>query len=81
MTPDKLLDYSIKFGLLPFVLWQLYAYKADIEATKRDVKEMQVLLIDCYRDQLRTPLQTDKTTDEPTRLFAILPKEINICKN
>jgi hypothetical protein len=81
MTPDKLLDYSVKFGLLPFVLWQLYAYKADLEATKRDVKEMQVLLIDCYRDQLRTPLQTDKTTDEPTRLFAILPKEIKICKN
>jgi hypothetical protein len=81
MTPDKLLDYSVKFGLLPFVLWQLYAYKADLESTKRDVKEMQVLLIDCYRDQLKTPLQTDKTTDEPTRLFAILPKEIKICKN
>ena len=81
MTPDKLLDYSVKFGLLPFVLWQLYAYKADLEATKRDVKEMQVLLIDCYRDQLKTPLQTDKTTDESIRLLAVLPDKLKICKN
>ena len=82
MTPEKILDYSVKFGLLPFVLWQLYTQRIDHEKTKQDVKEMQVLLVDCYRDQLQTrPLHTTNRTDEPTRLFAILPKEIKICKN
>jgi hypothetical protein len=82
MTPEKILDYSVKFGLLPFVLWQLYINRADNQLIKEDVKELQVLLIDCYRDQLQTrPLHTTNRVDEPTRLFAILPKEIKICKN
>jgi len=84
MTPEKILDYSVKFGLLPFVLWQLYTYRADLEKTKADVKEMQVLLIDCYRDQLRQPVHTTKKENGMSdRLVAVLPDKFKckICNN
>jgi hypothetical protein len=85
MTPEKILDYSVKFGVLPFVLFQLYIYRADLEKTKSDVKEMQGLLIDCYKDQIRVkPIShTKKNDEENTRLVAVLPDKFRckICNN
>jgi hypothetical protein len=83
MNPERILDYSIKFGVLPFMLWQLYTYRADLDKTKSDVKEMQSLLIDCYRDQLRTiPMdRTSKNVIESDRLVCILPDRFKIVTN
>ena len=83
MNPERVLDYSIKFGVLPFMLWQLYAYRADLDKTKADVKELQALLIDCYRDQLRTiPMdRTSKNNLGIDRLVAVLPDRFKIIRN
>lgn len=83
MTPEKILDYSVKFGVVPFMLWQLYAYRTDLDKTKSDVKEMQALLIDCYRDQLRTiPMdRTSKNNVKDNRLVGILPDKFKIVIN
>jgi hypothetical protein len=78
MTPEKLLDYSIKFGVLPFMLYMVFITRQDLNQTRTDVKELQGLLIDCYQDKaMSRPNGLTKHFKEGFRVFAILP---NKCK-
>ncbi len=85
MTPEKILDYSVKFGVVPFMLYVLVLTRQDYLQTKDEVKAMQELLVDCYRDQLRNiPTQhTSKHTADVERLIAVLPERFKckICNN
>jgi len=77
MTPEKLLDYSIKFGVLPFMLYMVYITRQDLNTTRQDVKELQAQLIDCYQDKVMKPHGLTKHVKEGVRVYAILP---NKCK-
>lgn len=79
MTPEKLLDYSIKFGVLPFMLYMVFITRQDLNDTRQDVKELQGLLIDCYQDRaMSKPHGLTKHVKDVVRVFAILP---NKCKS
>jgi len=74
MTPEKLLDYSVKFGLLPLAFLVIMWTRADLKETQKDVKELQILLIDCYQDKaISRPLGLTKVFDIGFRFFAIIP--------
>jgi hypothetical protein len=83
MTPEKILDYSVKFGVVPFMLYMIFVTRQDYLQTKDEVKAMQELLVDCYRDQLRNipPNQTSKREIANVRLVAVLPEKLKICLN
>lgn len=83
MTPEKLIDYTVKFGVLPLAIAVIFWTRSDLEETKQDVKQIQQLLTDCYKDQIRT-LQPSKvlTSDafETVKLIAVLTdKQRLIC--
>lgn len=82
MTPEKLLDYSIKFGVLPFMIYMVFITRQDLQQTRTDVKELQGLLIDCYQDKAvinRNGLA--KHVKEGFRVYAILPNKFKIVRN
>jgi hypothetical protein len=81
MTPEKILDYSVKFGVVPFMLYMIFVTRQDYLQTKDEVKAMQELLVDCYRDQLRNipTNQTSKREIDSVRLVAVLPEKLKIC--
>lgn len=85
MTPEKILDYSVKFGVVPFMLYMIFVTRQDYLQTKDEVKAMQELLVDCYRDQLRDrpTQQTNKPFNDSVKLVAVLPEEFKckICNN
>jgi hypothetical protein len=73
MTPEKLLDYSVKFGVLPFMLYM-------IVITRNDLEEVKERLYDCYEDRIVTePMQRSKFP-EPLNVVAVLPCEVKIRK-
>lgn len=79
MTPEKLLDYSVKFGVLPFMLYMVFITRQDLADTKQEVKEMRGLLIDCYQDKITAPIHgITKEVHEQLRMVAVLP---NKCKS
>ena len=82
MTPEKLIDYTVKFGVLPLAIAVIFWTRSDLQETKEDVKQIQQLLTDCYKDQIRT-LQPSKglTSDafETLELVAVLPEKMKIC--
>jgi len=74
MTPEKLLDYSVKFGVLPFMMYLIFI-------TRTDLKEVKERLYDCYEDRITNqPIQRSKFA-EPSNIFAILPCEIKVKKD
>jgi hypothetical protein len=78
MTPEKLLDYSVKFGVLPFMLYMVFITRQDLNDTREDVKQLQGLLVDCYKQKVyNRPMGLTKNIEEGVRLYAILP---NKCK-
>lgn len=81
MTPEKILDYSIKFGVLPFMLYMVYITRQDLNATRQDVKELQALLIDCYQDKASSrPLGLNEDIFEGVRVYAVLPNKSKTIK-
>jgi len=82
MTPDKLIDYTIKFGVLPLALTVLIWTRSDLQDTKNDVKQIQLLLNDCYKDQIRNLQPSKGLTSEvlhAKEAFAIIPSKPKIC--
>ena len=84
MTPDRILDLTVKFGVVPFMFYVLFLTRSDLESTREDVKQVQELLTDCYTDQIEDlrPRQLSKSNvDTPTiETCAILPdKQRLIC--
>lgn len=81
MTPEKLLDYSIKFGVLPFMIYMVFITRQDLQQTREDVKQLQGLLIDCYQDKTVKNLNgLSKQIKESIPLFAILPDKFKSIK-
>lgn len=80
MTPEKLLDLSVKFGVLPFLIVAVMITRKDLQDTKSDVKEMQRLLIDCYQDKVIQPKGLTKRVEEHQRIVAILPDKCKTIK-
>lgn len=82
MTPEKLLDYSVKFGVLPFMLYMVYITRQDLNDTRQDVKELQSQLIDCYQDKVVSkPIVLTKTVSDSVRAVAVLPDKFKIVKD
>ena len=82
MTPEKLLDYSVKFGVLPFMLYMVYITRQDLNDTRQDVKELQSQLIDCYQDKaISKPIGLKKTVSDSFRAVAVLPDKFKIVKD
>ena len=82
MTPDKLIDYTIKFGVLPLALTVLIWTRSDLQDTKNDVKQIQALLNDCYKDQIRNLQPSKGLTSEVLHVkesFAIIPSKPKRC--
>jgi hypothetical protein len=85
MTPERILDLSVKFGVLPFVLCWLWFQRSDIQEQKKDIKELQILLTDCYKDQINRitfePFGMNKdSVTLPHRFEAVLPEKTKIVK-
>ena len=83
MTPEKLIDYTVKFGVLPLAIAVIFWTRSDLQETKEDVKQIQQLLTDCYKDQIRT-LQPSKGLStnviETNQVVAVLPdKRKKVC--
>lgn len=82
MTPEKLLDYSVKFGVLPFMLYMVYITRQDLNDTRQDVKELQSQLIDCYQDKVVSkPIGLTKTVSDSVRAVAVLLDKFKIVKD
>ena len=82
MTPEKLLDYSIKFGVLPFMIYMVFITRQDLQQTRTDVKELQGLLIDCYQDKVVSkPNGLTKNVKDSVRAVAVLPDKFKIVKD
>lgn len=82
MTPEKLLDYSIKFGVLPFMIYMVFITRQDLQQTRTDVKELQGLLIDCYQDKaVSKPNGLTKNVKDSVRAVAVLPDKFKIVKD
>lgn len=82
MTPEKLLDYSVKFGVLPFMIYMVFITRQDLSETKDEVKEMRGLLIDCYQDKaISNPHGLTKSIDTGVRFVAVLPDKFKIVKD
>lgn len=82
MTPEKLLDYSVKFGVLPFMLYMVYITRQDLNDTRQDVKELQSQLIDCYQDKVVSkPNGLTKNVKDSFRAVAVLPDKFKIVKD
>ena len=82
MTPEKLLDYSIKFGVLPFMIYMVFITRQDLQQTRTDVKELQGLLIDCYQDKaVSKPNGLTKNVKDSFRAVAVLPDKFKIVKD
>lgn len=82
MTPEKLIDYTVKFGVLPLAIAVIFWTRSDLQETKEDVKEIQQLLTDCYKDQIRTLQPSKGLTSgvfETLELVAVLPEKMKIC--
>ena len=82
MTPDKLIDYTIKFGVVPLALTVIFWTRSDLQDTKDDVKQIQALLNDCYKDQIRTlqPIKGLSTNViETNQVVAVLPEKMRVC--
>lgn len=82
ITPEKTIEYTMKGGFGALAIVAFFWMRNDLEATKQDVREIQQLLTDCYKDQIRT-LQPSKglTSDvfETIELVAVLPEKMRIC--
>lgn len=74
LTPEKVLDLSVKFGVVPFLFYQ--TIKQDGE-----IAELQAKVYECYEDRLQSAGNTpDNVFDE--RIFsAILPDKLKIVRN
>lgn len=68
MNPEKILDLSVKFGVLPFMIYMIFITRSDLQEVKEN-------LSDCYEDRiedLRPNPITNTTPHEENTLFAIL---------
>ena len=75
MTPEKILDLSIKFGVLPFMIYMIWI-------TRQDLSEVKAQLNDCYEDRIEDlrPLRLNTEVWERSTIEAILPEEFKIKK-
>lgn len=73
MTPEKLLDYSVKFGVLPFMLYM-------IVITRQDVRYLQERLENCYEMQIISAKKPFNEKKMLNKMVAILPNELKIKK-
>ncbi len=80
MTPEKILDLSVKFGVLPFMIYMVFITRQDLKETRIEVVEMRSLLIDCYQDKTIVPKGLTGTVVVKEQLLAVLPeKQKKIC--
>lgn len=71
MTPEKLLDYSVKFGVLPFMLYMIWI-------TRQDLTEVKQQLNKCYEErinELKPSRLLNSESWEYQRPEAVLPEK------
>lgn len=83
MTPEKILEFLNKGGLLAgAIITCTYAF-VKIDRLEMKTDTLQAVVLDCYKDRLEditirnsgiVPIQ-----HEPEESYAILPTEIKIC--
>lgn len=70
MSPEKVLDLTVKFGVVPVLFYVVMITRADVEDMKRDLK-------DCYQDRIEElkPRSVNRTIKIGFRPVAILPSK------
>ena len=70
MTPEKILDYSVKFGVLPFMIYMIWI-------TRQDLTEVKEQLRNCYEERIEDlrpyRLQSDVWEWQP--IYVIIPEK------
>lgn len=77
MTPEKVLDLGVKFGVVPFMFYQIFVLNGKLD-------KVEERLYDCYEDRLVTAHDrpTDPFFEMISKQVAILPcDEIRSSKN
>lgn len=69
MTPNKILDMTVKFGVVPFMFYILML-------TRSDVEELREKLYDCYEDQIKGVVKSPAVTT--SSYFAVLPEKFKL---
>jgi len=71
MTPEKILDLTVKFGVVPLMFYWIIVLDKKLTSVENR-------LYDCYEDQIHTrPLTSEKST-EIKELIAVLPSKMRI---
>jgi hypothetical protein len=71
MTPEKILDLTVKFGVVPLMFYWIIVLD-------KKLTSVETRLYDCYEDQIHTRPLTDKRALDVVEWLAILPNEIKI---
>lgn len=71
MTPEKILDLTVKFGVVPLMFYWIIVLD-------KKLTSVETRLYDCYEDQIHTRPLTDKRTLDVVEWLAILPNELKI---
>lgn len=68
MTPEKVLDLTVKFGVVPVLFYVVMLTRSDMEDLKRDLR-------DCYRERIEDlrPKSAHQQFVHPVPVFAVLP--------
>lgn len=79
MTPEKILDLSVKFGVVPFLFYM-------IVITRQDLTEVKQQLNNCYEErieELKPRMLLNSESREYQRPEAVLPEKFKfkICHN
>jgi hypothetical protein len=71
MTPEKILDLTVKFGVVPLMFYWIIVLD-------KKLTTVESRLYDCYEDQIHTRPLTSKKPTEIKELIAVLPSKMRI---
>jgi hypothetical protein len=71
MTPEKILDLTVKFGVVPLMFYW-------ITVLDKKLTSVESRLYDCYEDQIHTRPLSDNKIIDIKELLAVLPNELRI---
>jgi len=71
MTPEKILDLTVKFGVVPLMFYWIIVLD-------KKLTSVETRLYDCYEDQIHTRPLTSKKPKKVIEWIAVLPNEVKI---
>lgn len=71
MNPEKILDLTVKFGVVPLMFYWIIVLD-------RKLTTVESRLYDCYEDRIQVQPLSDNKPREIKELIAVLPNELRI---